>query len=251
MSEPSRTNSKVKALSNVARILYGLAILGFATQYLIYATRHQGPIPGPPWTPGNVVFAYLLTLFLFVTGASLVANKMPRVSAGLLAVLFLVRFAFMHLPKVLSHLHDPGPWTSGFEILALAGGALVLASDQKPGFLTTVGSICVAALLVVVGVQHFMYAKFVSTLVPAWMPSRLFLAYLVGVGFFATAASLLTRVLTRFAAVLQGIVFAIFVVTLHIPRVVATPHGGNEWTSLFVAVAMTATSFALAVASPK
>jgi uncharacterized membrane protein YphA (DoxX/SURF4 family) len=197
------------------------------------------------------VFAYVLTLFLFVTGAALGANKMPRVAAASLGMFFLVRFAFMHLPKVLSHLHDPGPWTSGFEILALAGGALVLASDQKPGFLTTIGSICVAALLLVVGVQHFMYAKFVSTLVPAWMPSRLFLAYLVGAGFFATAASLLTRVFTRFAAAVQGIVFAIFVIIVHIPRVAATSHGGNEWTSLFVAVAMTATSFVIAVASPK
>jgi uncharacterized membrane protein YphA (DoxX/SURF4 family) len=241
----------VKALSNTARILFGLAILGFATQYLIFATRHQGPIPGPPWTPGNTVLAYLLTLLLFVTGASLAANKMPRVAAASLGVFFLVRFAVMFLPKVLAHLHDPGPWTSGFEILALAGGALVLASDQKPGFLTTVGSISVAALLVVVGVQHFMYSKFVATLVPAWMPSRLFLAYLVGAGFFATAASLLTRVLTRYAAVLQGIVFAIFVVSLHIPRVAASAHTGKEWTSLFVAIAMTATSFAIAVASPK
>jgi uncharacterized membrane protein len=204
-----------------------------------------------------MVLAYLLTIFLFLTGAAVAGNKMFRFAAGVLSAFFLLRFAFMHVPRLFGHLHDPAPWTSGFEILALGGGAMVLAyapraeSAQRPGFLTFAGSFLVALLLVVVGVQHFMYAQFVSTLVPAWIPSHLFWAYFIGAGFFATALSIFTRVLTSLATTLQGIVFCVFVATLHVPRVAAAPHSGNEWTSLFVALAMAGTSFAIASAASK
>jgi uncharacterized membrane protein len=244
----------VKALSNSGRILFGFSILGFATQYLVYATRHQGPIPGPPWAPGSTVLAYLLTIFLFLTGAAMAGNKKSLFAAALLSAFFLLRFVFIHLPRLFSHLHDPAPWTSGFEILALGGGAMVLAyapragSNQRTGFMATAGSFFVAMLLVVVGVQHFMYAQFVSTLVPAWIPARLFWAYFIGAGFFATAFSIFARRLTSLATTLQGFVFCVFVATLHVPRVAAAPHSGNEWTSLFVALAMAGTSFAIAAA---
>jgi hypothetical protein len=34
----------------------------------------------------------------------------------------------MYVPRIAAQLHNPGPWTSGFEVLALSGAALVLAS---------------------------------------------------------------------------------------------------------------------------
>lgn len=253
----------LKALANVARILFGLAILGFATQYLIYATRHVGPIPGPPWTPGNTLLAYPLAIFLFLTGAAIVANKASRFAAAMLNAFFLLRFAFIHLPQLMRHLHEPGPWTTSFEVLALAGGAMVIAglseadlaltsvSNREPRLGARMGAYFFAILLVVVGVQHFMYAEFVSRLIPGWIPARLFFAYLVGAGFFATALSIFTRTLTRLAVILQGIVFVIFVVAVHIPRVAAAPRDGNGLTSLFIAIAMVGTSFAVAAVTPK
>jgi uncharacterized membrane protein len=95
-----------------------------------------------------------------------------------------------------------------------------------------------AALLLVVGVQHFLYAKFVSTLVPAWIPFRLFWAYFVGVAFFTAAIALTLNVLARLAGILLGVLFLIFVATTHIPRIVLRSGSGNEWTSGFVALAV-------------
>jgi uncharacterized membrane protein len=114
----------------------------------------------------------------------------------------------------------------------------------------TLGRIFVAISLVVFGVQHFIYGGFVATLVPAFMPGRLFWAYFVGVAFVGAATGLLTRMLARPAATMLGVMFFLFVLLLHIPRIVGNSHDGNEWTSGFVALAMCGGAWILASAAP-
>ena len=114
----------------------------------------------------------------------------------------------------------------------------------------TLGRIFIAIALVVFGVQHFMYGAFVAGLVPAWIPGRLFWAYFVGVAFFAAAAGILSQRLARPAATLLGVMFFLFVVLLHIPRIAAHSSDGNEWTSEFVALAMCGGAWILARNSP-
>jgi uncharacterized membrane protein len=114
----------------------------------------------------------------------------------------------------------------------------------------TLGQVLVAISLVIFGVQHFIYGGFVATLVPAFMPGRLFWAYFVGVAFFAAAIGILTRMLARPAATMLGVMFFLFVVLLHIPRIVGSWHDGNEWTSGFVALAACGGAWILASAAP-
>jgi uncharacterized membrane protein len=114
----------------------------------------------------------------------------------------------------------------------------------------TLGQVFVAISLVIFGVQHFIYGGFVATLVPAFMPGRLFWAYFVGVAFFAAAIGILTRMLARPAATMLGVMFFLFVVLLHIPRIVGSSHDGNEWTSGFVALAACGGAWILASAAP-
>src|SRR5258706_12842786 len=110
----------------------------------------------------------------------------------------------------------------------------------------TLGRIFVAVSLVVFGVQHFMYGGFVATLVPAFMPGRLFWAYFVGVAFFAAAGGILYRLMARPAAPMLGAMFFLFVILLHIPRIIGKCSAGNEWTSGFVPLAMSGGAWILA-----
>jgi uncharacterized membrane protein len=114
----------------------------------------------------------------------------------------------------------------------------------------TIGRVFVAISLAVFGVQHFIYGGFVATLVPAWMPGRLFWAYFVGVAFVAAAIGILTKIFARPAATMLGVMFFLFVVLLHIPRIVDNSSNGNEWTSGFVALAMCGGAWILASAAP-
>src|SRR3984957_11836549 len=163
-----------------------------------------------------------------------------------------------HVPGLMKHLHDPSPWTVVFEIVAMSGGAWMLAgsfpaeekryqpSDITVWKLANAGRYLIAISLLVFAVQHFMYARFVATLVPAWIPAHLFWAYFTGIAFVAVAISIATKRMLRMGATLLGTMFLLWVVLLHAPRVARAVRNGNEVTSLFVAVAMCGLSFVLA-----
>jgi len=120
-----------------------------------------------------------------------------------------------------------------------------------PDWTTTIGQYLFGIPLVVFGAQHFLYAAFVATLVPAWVPWHLFWAYFVGVAFCAAALAIITGKGSSFAATLLGLMFSLWVLILHFPRVAASPRNGSEWTSALVALAMAGSSFVLAGSTTK
>lgn len=237
-------------LSRVGRILFGVAIVLFGLQYLFHV-RAMGPAPGPPWTAETGALAGLIGAGFVVAGVCIALKRWSRLAAALLGVALLLRVLLVYAPRLFEHLHDPGPWTSGFELLALSAITLVLAGelevpDARLWEGLVVGRLLFAAALVVFGVQHFLYAKFIATLIPRWIPGHLFWAYCVGAMFFAAALSIATQMQGHLAAASLGLMFLLWVVVLHAPRVAAAAHEGNEWTSAFMALAMSGGSFVLA-----
>ena len=222
----------MKRLTKVGRAFFAIAMAAFGLQYLTHALVPGVPSLGPPWSPAHALLGYVTAIVLVGAAAGITTGILARCSAISLAILLFVRVLLAYVPRLVANIHDPGPWTSGSELLALCGAALLLAGVTK------LGRILFAAPLLVFGVQHFLYARFIATLVPAWIPGRLFWAYLVGVAFVAAALSIATQKAARLSATLLGLMFFLWVLIVHLPRVAAAPHNGNEWTSLFVALAM-------------
>lgn len=240
-------------LLGIGRVLFAIAMVFFGLQFSIFAASLTGPVPGPPWTHGSVVVAWLVATGFLVAGLSIAVGTMARWASLLLGAAILLFGLVHYLPLLVARLQDPGPWTVLFELLALGGGAFVVAASfpapPAGGFVSTLGRggrFLIAISLVVFAVQHFMYARFVATLVPAWIPGHLFWAYFTGLAFVAAALAIATKNMMRLAAMLLGTMFLLWVVLLHVPRVAGAPRNGNEVTSLFVAVAMCGLSFALA-----
>jgi uncharacterized membrane protein len=241
----------VDGLSRVGRMVFGVAMVLFGLLYFFHA-RGTGPAPGPPWTAETGAWAWLIGAGFLVAGVCMVAKKWARAATVLLAAVFLFRVLIVFLPKLFVNLRDPGPWTSGAEVMALGAAALVLAGELELSnsmsweSLVLVGRFLFSAALVVFAVQHFLYAKFIATLIPSWIPGHLFWAYFVGVAFIAAALSLATKIQGRLAASLLGLMFLLWVIVLHIPRIIAASHNGDEWTSGMIALAMCGGSFVLA-----
>jgi uncharacterized membrane protein len=239
------------SLIRTGRILFSVAMVVFGVQCLLFASGAAWPLPGPPWTQQHVVFAWLVGFGFLVTVVGIALPWQGRLAANLLATGMLLRALILSLPKLLDHLHDPGGWTTTFEIVAMSGAALVIAGTIPVKVVSTtaprskamdvimmIGRFMFAVALVVFGVQHFMYAEFVGTLVPAWIPWHLFWAYATGTMFFVAAASLMiNRMILPIAGMLAAM-FLLWVVVLHAPRVAHALHSGNEWTSAAVALAM-------------
>jgi uncharacterized membrane protein len=242
------------------RVLFGIPFVAFGVQYFIYGRFAGGLPPAPPWTPGAPATAYLFGALLIVAGASIAMNSKVQLSATLLGILLFVCVTLMFIATPSAIIHDGTARTRALEPLALAGAAWVLAGspgvspnvqswDVAIDKLATAGRFIFGASMIVFGIQHFMYGQFVAMLVPSWLPWHIFWTYFFGVAFIAAGISLVTGIQPRLAAILLGVMFLLWVAVLHAPRVAASAQRGDEWSSLFVAMAMCGSCFIIAAAA--
>jgi len=245
-------------LLKVGRLIFAIAMVFFGVQFFVFVTSMNGPLPGPPWSRGVLFLDWLACAGFILAGVSIATGKMGRLVSMLLGTVLFLYALLSHVPGLVTRPHDPGPWTDVFEILAMSGGALVLAAsfppdggsshtwDRAVGTMADIARFFIAIALVVFAVQHFIYAGFVASLVPAWIPGHLFWAYFTAIAFIAAALSIATKKMVRLAATLVGTMFFLWVVLLHVPRVAHAMRNGDEVTSLFVALAMSGVGFVLA-----
>ncbi len=234
------------------RWMFAVAMAGFGAQFLMHAATARLPGPGGPWVALTPLETPLAGAALIAGAVGVAARWKTRWAAVLLALVFL-RVLVVHFARLLANPSNPGPWTAGFEILGLSCVALVIMDDGESGRLTAAGRWLIAAALVVFGVQHFMYSRFVADFMPAWIPGRLFWAYAAAVGFFSAALcfiaatpSAAARRLAPLAATLLGVMFLLFLLSVHLFRIAAAPETVQEWTSGLVALGWSGGSWILA-----
>ena len=249
-------------LTKLGRIFLVIPLLIFAIEYLAHGRWQGGMPPVPPWTHGEHIFSYVTGALLLVISMSLLINKEARLTATILGLLFLFCVVFLHAAKHFSGIiHDGGIRTRAFETFALGGAAFVLPALVCKGgtiqflasanpMLAIIGRYIYAFSMIIFGIQHFLYAPFIAFLIPKWMPAHLLLAYFTGISFIAAGLAIATLIFSRLASILLSLMFLLWVVTLHTPRVIASPHNTDELVSLFVALAFSGASFLLA-AYPK
>jgi uncharacterized membrane protein len=135
------------------------------------------------------------------------------------------------------------------ELLGMASGLMILAALTGPTINRTLAIIfryAFALCMPIYGLVHFWYAPVVATWIPKWLFVPMFWAYFTGVAHCAAGVAILTGVLGRMAARLFAIMVSSWIVILHIPRVIAALHDRHEWTTLFIAVAITGAAWVLA-----
>lgn len=106
------------------------------------------------------------------------------------------------------------------------GRDLLLPSPRPGSGVLALGPVLIAASLAAFAGEHFTAARSLAALVPKWMPSRVFIAYFVGVAHLAAALSLVARRYVRWSTIFLAIMFALFVLLLHLPN--AIEHAGNR-----------------------
>jgi len=90
-------------------------------------------------------------------------------------------------------------------------------------------NLCFAAPLAVFGALHLAAAQGLATMVPSYMPWKLFWAYFFGVALLAASLSISTKILVRWSGLLFGIAMFCFVAMMDIPGTLATPKDRFGW----------------------
>jgi uncharacterized membrane protein YphA (DoxX/SURF4 family) len=232
------------------RLLFALGLAGFGLQILLRAELVKALQPVSWDIPARGVLVWFCGMVLFLGGACIALERKARPAALTLGVVLPLWILLFHLPALIQKPGSGNGWTGLFETLALAGAAWVLAgglssaqpvrgeAERRIDRAAALGRLAFAASLPVFGVLHFIYADYVASVIPAWIPWHPFWAYCTGACHIAAGLAILTRIQARLAARLLGIMFGSWVLLLHIPRVFDHDGDHREWASLLMAIAL-------------
>jgi uncharacterized membrane protein len=252
------------ALLRLGLPLYALAIVGLGVTAIICAheTMFLYALPSNPRFPANPVLPFfppIPTLSYFfgaieaLLGMGLLFRRTRRICALLLGAILFACTLILEVPRNIAIPNSMNLRTIVFEALAIASLAWLLpgpaAISNRPERLSRY---LLGLSFVVFGIDHFLAPAPIGTLIPNWIPWHVFWITFFGSGFIAAGISIAFDVLLRWAAACIGLMYAIWVFTLHLPTVLglyAIPGRPNHpalWSSLFIAIALWGGSWALA-----
>jgi uncharacterized membrane protein YphA (DoxX/SURF4 family) len=248
--------NRIEALNLVGRIFYGLSLAGLGVQQLQYADFRPVIVPAWPAWLHQPVLGYISGAALIIVGLLICIGRMAAKAAIILGVALVILFFGTHfitqtfLSPYSFHL---GLWTDALKELALAGGAFIIADSFQPATgssktLAALGRFFFCLLLIVFGIDHFIYTDFVASLVPAWMPGPVFWTYLGGVALIGSGVAILLNIFRIPVSLLLALMLFLWVLMLHLPRALAATatDKGNELTSVFEALAFSGMALVIA-----
>jgi uncharacterized membrane protein len=97
----------------------------------------------------------------------------------------------------------------------------------------------------IICVQHFMYADFLTNLVPEYMPFRSFWVYFTGLAMFAAGVSFFFNVKMEWAALGLAVMLLFFIIQLHIPFILSDISSNQKWTRAIQDVSIVAVAIVL------
>ena len=269
MSETASTEKTglehaANAVLSLGRPVFSAAIIGLGVETLVCAQRaiflyplpshpRFKAIPVLPFLPPIPWLAYLFGAILVICGAGLLFKRTLRTSAMVVGSLMFLGAVVLNAPKNAAFPGSMGLRTLVFEPLAIAALAWLLPGEgATPSWLVRVSRYLLAVSFIVFGVDHFLALAPIGSLIPKWIPWHVFWIGFFGAAFIAAALSIAFNFLQRWGAAGIGLMFAIWVFTLHLPTVLGldilpgkrTSEG--LWSSLLIAVALWGGSWALA-----
>jgi uncharacterized membrane protein YphA (DoxX/SURF4 family) len=259
----------MEALAKAGRWAFAICLIGLAGQQLYYADLR--PVFVPAWAspiPGHAVLAYVFSFILIGAAAALLLGKGVRMAMLPLGGLLLTLFLFSYAPFELFVNPDGGQigsWNNALKELSIAGSAFIIAATfpdaPAPGqrgwmgpearlfrVLLPAGLFFYSIMLVIFGIEHFLFAEGVKLLVPGWIPGDLFWTYFAAVALIGAGIALIFRVKVKLVAILLGTMVFIWFLILHIPRAVVAPvtDNGNELSSVFESLGVSGMAFVIA-----
>jgi uncharacterized membrane protein YphA (DoxX/SURF4 family) len=234
----------------LGRLFFACSLLAFGIQEF----RYSGHVPDlglvPGWLHGGIHLAAAWiagALFLLTAIAVLFWIRVRPIALLLSAAL--VAAAFLRIPITYHNMIQSVPMrTVFFELLSCAAACWILAGlDPSPesippgsvrGTLAGAGRWIFAIAAIVYGIGHFQAPAFIASVIPHWIPFPFFWVYFTAAGFLLAGLAMATGIAMRPGAALLGLMFFLWVVLLHAPRIAHALHNGDEWNSGFVALAM-------------
>ena len=219
----------------------------------------QSFLAGIPW---RQTWIYGSALLVLAASAGLWLSRTALASALTMFAYQSVWAATCALPVIPKPL-DVGAWYGLCEALAPMVGAWILyamlQSESAGSRLPIASEAGVRVAQVVFGLtcvfygwSHFAYADYTASMVPAWLPDQLAIAYLTGLAHIAAGIGMVVGILPRLAATLEAIMMSLFGLLVWAPSFFVQPRPAwatppqNQWSELVVNLVLAAAACVVA-----
>lgn len=252
------TASFLTTLRRIGRPIFSVAIVAIGIETLACAAvvgdqfgANYSVNPVIPWLPAIPALTVTFGIVFVACGLGLLFRSTARTAALVLGAIFFLSAFLLEIPKQ-TNIMSPHWRTVVFEPLALAALAwIVPGKNVVPPSLYRTSLVLLGIALLVFSIAHFQIIAFIASLIPAWLPWHAFWVVFFGLVFVASGLSIITGILRPWGAAGLGLMYAIWVLTLHLPDSLGLygPHmnmNADHWQSLFIATALWGGAWALA-----
>jgi uncharacterized membrane protein YphA (DoxX/SURF4 family) len=211
----------------VGRVLFAAPLSAFGAEHLVLGRVIIGAVP--VWMPVRLFWVYFVGIALIAAALSLVLGIRVRLTATLLATMFVLFVVMMHVPNAVAQGHDRFIWNVALRDLSFGAGALALAGslwsgsrDRDENVAVWIARVVVAVVLTVYGVEQILYPEFapgvpLAKLTPPWVPGPHVWALLTGLVCIGGGAAILIRRYCRVGATAVGLVMTLLTLFLYLP----------------------------------
>ena len=246
-------------VERIGRVLFAIAIVAIGVESIVCLqtsvtfVKPAHVLPIMPYPPASPALAVVIGLVTIACGIALLSRRGVRAGAIAFAVVYVVSALVFDLPRLIAHPESVPLRTLFFQPLTMGALAWMLPEAGLPNdWRATLARYAIAVSLAVFGADHFAAFAGIAGLVPNWIPFHAFWAAFCGVAFIAAGVAFAANVLRGWAAAGMALMFAIFLVTLHIPSALGA-YGNpgairdpDQWCSIFIVLSLCGGFLALA-----
>jgi uncharacterized membrane protein len=243
--------------NRLSRVFFAIAAASLALLSLAYGDfAPSGNLPG--WIPWREMWVYSSALLVLVASVGLCFSRTALPSALTIGA-YQAIYAMIGIPPILAKPLSFGAWYGFCEALTSLVGACILYAllrwqplgSEMPiagRRAVRVAQVLFGLTCVYYGSSHFIYADYTASLVPAWLPGRLGLAYFTGLCHLAAGIGIIVGILPRLAANLEATMLGLFGLLVWVPSFFAQPRPAwamppqNQWSELVVSTALAASA---------
>ena len=242
----------------LVRTLLGLIAASLALLTLAYGDAALSARAIPAGVPGreNWVYGSALLLLGASAGLGLARTAWP---AALAIASYLLAWTASYTPQVLASPLSFEGWYGFCEALTALLGAWIVCVLMRWPCAPTLASLSRAHALrgarilfglmcVFYGASHLAFAEFTASMVPAWLPARLGVAYATGIAHMAAGMALICDAWALAAATLEACMMALFGLLVWVPSFFAQPRPAwaampqTRWSELVISAVLAASA---------
>lgn len=242
------------------RGLFAVASASLAVWSLCYRQLAWQALP--TWIPAPVIWIEGTAVVLLAASAGLCIERTALPSVMTIGAYLLLAIA-LAVPQIVSQPLGIGAWYPLFEALtALAGAWILYASLRRQSRASDTPIACDGAVrsaqvsfgiaCVFYGWSHFVYAGYTASMVPAWLPAHVPLAYFTGLCHMLAGIAIIVGILPALAAKLEAIMMSLFGLLVWVPSFFAHPRPPwamppqSQWSELVVNLLLAAAAWLVA-----